>query len=295
MVRVTPLRSALHVAAACGASAVMADISAAQCRPPASSNEARLLAYYSAPVVMSPQLVPPGVGDAWVRLGGDVTYVPRPDPTLQRSGRCFMPKEESTHLTSILPRPRIVATLPHGLMLEASYLPPIQVAHAKANLLSGAASISRGVGVWLGGPLVGTARAHFTHGTIHGSITCPKKALQQIDASVPCYGTDPSYDAFKPDVWGLETILSRTMFGGRLGTYGGAGYNWLQPRFQAHFLEGTGTLDSTRIEVNLTRLALFAGAEWRARGRWSATAQVYAFPQDVALLRVGAVASVGGR
>jgi len=181
------------------------------------------------------------------------------------------------------------------VMVEASYLPPIQVAHAKANLLSGAASISHGVGAWLGGPVVGTVRAHFTHGTVHGSITCPKKALQQIDASAPCYGTAASYDTFRPNVWGGEAMLSRTMLGGRLGAYGGAGNNWLRPRFQAHFLEGTGTLDSTRIEVDLRRLALFAGAEWRARGRWSATAQVYAFPQDVALFRVGAVASVGGR
>jgi len=295
MLRVTPPRSALRIVAACGASAMMAGMAGAQCRPPKNSNEARLLAYYSAPVVMSPQIMPPGVTNARVTLGGEVTYVPRPDPTLQRSGRCFMPKEESTHLTSILPRPRIVATLPHGVMVELSYLPPFRVAHAKANLLSGAASISHDVGAWLGGPLVGTVRAHFTHGTVHGPITCPKKALQQIDASVPCYGTDPSYDAFKPDVWGLEAILSRTMLGGRLGTYGGAGYNWLQPRFQAHFLEGTGTLDSTRIEVDLTRLALFAGGEWRVRGRWSATAQLYAFPQDIALFRVGAAASVGGR
>ena len=289
------LRRALHVAAACGASAALARTAGAQCRPPKSSNEARLLAYYSAPVVMSPQIMPPGVTNAWVTLGGEVTYVPRPDPTLQRSGRCFMPKQESTHLTSILPRPRIVAALSHGVMVELSYLPPIRVSNARANLLSGAASVSHDVGAWLGGPMVGTVRAHFTHGTVRGPITCPKEFLQQIDASVPCYGTNPSYDTFRPNVWGAEAILSRTMLGGRLGAYGGAGNNWLQPRFRAHFLEGTGTLDNTRVETDLTRLALFAGGEWRVRSRWSATAQLYAFPQDIALFRVGATASVGGR
>jgi hypothetical protein len=288
-------RAGLRVAATLGASAAMVSTGAAQCRPPASSNEARLLAYYSAPVVLALQVMPLGAGSGRVGFSGDVTYIPPPDPTLRRSGRCFMPKEESTHLTSFLPRPRMVAWLPHQIMLEASYLPPIRVAGAKANLFSGAASVTHGLGVWLGGPLEGTVRAHVTHGSIRGSITCAKHALQQRDASAPCYGTTPSYDTFRPNLWGLETILSRSMLNGRLGIYGGAGTSWLKPRFQAHFQEGTGVLDSTRVEVDLQRYSLFTGGEWRVAGRWSATAQLYAFPEDVALFRVGVAANVGGR
>jgi hypothetical protein len=145
-------------------------------------------------------------------------------------------------------------------------------------------------------PTAGTYDYYCTvHGTVRGPITCPEKALQQVDASVPCYGDKASRDTFKPNVAGVDAILSRTMLSGQLGAYAGMGYNWLSPRFQAHFLEGTGVLDNTKIEVDLGRVALFSGAEYRVRGRWSATAQLYAFPQDVALFRVGAAASVGGR
>lgn len=295
MPRGAVVRTSFRLAATLGTSAAMARTAAAQCRPPASSNEARLLAYYSAPVVLAPQMMLAGAGAGRVSFAGDVTYIPSPDPTLQRSGRCFMAKEESTQLTSFLPRPRIVASLSNGVMLEASYLPPLRVAGAKANLFSGAVAYTHALGAWLGGPIAGTVRAHVTHGAIRGSITCAKHALQQMDASAPCYGAQTSYDTFRPNLWGLEAILSRTLLDGRLGVYGGAGHSWLRPRFQAHFQEGAGVLDSTRIEVNLARYALFAGGEWRVDRRWSATGQVYAFPQDVALFRVGAAASVGGR
>lgn len=267
----------------------------AQCRPPDDSNEARLLAYYSAPVVLAAQQLPVRQGAWAARISGDVTYIPPPDPTLRRSGRCFMPKEESTQLTSFLPRPRVSISFASGVMIEASYLPPVRVSGAKANLFSAAASMTHGIGAWLGGPVDGTVRAHVTHGAIRGSITCARHVLQQIDASAPCYGTRPSYDTFRPNLAGLEAMISRSMLAGRLGVYGGAGTSWLSPRFQAHFEEGTGTLDSTRVEVDLQRFSLFGGGEWRMARRWSATAQVYAFPQDVALIRVGAAASVGGR
>jgi hypothetical protein len=243
-------RALLRVAATLGATAISANAVTAQCRPPVNSNEARLLAYYSAPVVLAPQLValrPHG----WLSVSGDVTYIPHPDPTLQRSGRCFMPKEESTQLTSFLPRPRVTAFLSRGVMIEASYLPPLRVAGAKANLFSGAASVTHALGTWLGEPLAGTVRAHVTHGAIRGSITCAKRALQQQDASAPCYGATPSSDTFRPNLVGVEAMLSRTMLEGRLGVYGGAGRNWLRPRFQAHFQEGTGVLDSTRVEADL--------------------------------------------
>lgn len=295
MSRVAVSRRNLRVAVTLGASALLARAATAQCRPPANSNEARLLAYYSAPVVLAPQLMPLRQGAWSVRISGDVTYIPPPDPTLRRSGRCFMPKEESTHLTSFLPRPRVTVSFANGVMLEASYLPPLKVAGARANLFSASASLTHGVGAWLWGPVDGTLRAHVTHGAIRGSITCAKSALQQIDARVPCYGTKPSYDTFRPNLTGIEAVLSRTLRDGRLGVYGGAGSSWLRPRFQAHFEEGTGVLDSTRIVVDLHRYSLFGGGEWRVARRWSATAQVYAFPQDVALIRVGAAASVGGR
>jgi hypothetical protein len=266
-----------------------------QCLPPEDSNEARLLAYYEAPVIFSAQLTPGRMRPGGVSIAGDLTYIPKPDPALQRTGRCFTPKEESTQLSPVFPRPRLVVALPFGLAVEGSYLPPLKVAGAQANLFSGALSFSHGVGSPFGGPLTASVRAHTTRGWVRGAITCARRALQQRDATEPCYGTKPSRDTFRPNAWGVEGMLSRSFLAERLGVYGGAGVNWLEPRFQVGFTDGTGFVDRTRVEVDLTRAALFAGAEWRLRGVVSATAQLYAVPEDVALFRLGLAAGAGGR
>ena len=266
-----------------------------QCLPPEDSNEARLLAYYEAPMIFSTQLTPGRMRPGGIGIAGDVTYIPKPDPSLQRTGRCFTPKEESTQLSPVFPRPRLVVALPFGVTVEGSYLPPLRVAGAQANLLSGALSVSRGIGSRLGGPRTASLRAHGTRGWVRGAITCAKNALQQRDATEPCYGTRPSRDTFRPNAWGIEAMLSRTLLADRLGVYGGAGMNWLQPRFQVGFTDGSGFEDRTRVEVDLTRAALFAGAEWRLGGMVSATAQLYAVPEDVALFRLGLAAGTGGR
>lgn len=266
-----------------------------QCLPPEDSNEARLLAYYEAPIIFSPQLTPGRMRPGGFAIAGDLTYIPKPDPSLQRTSRCFTPKDESTQLSPVFPRPRLVVALPFGVTIEGSYLPPLTVAGAQANLLSGSVSLSRGAGRWLGGPVTASVRAHGTRGWVRGAITCAERALQQRDPSDPCYGTRPSRDSFRPNAWGLEAMLSRTMLADRLGVYGGAGMNWLRPRFQVGFTDGTGFVDRTRVEVDLTRATLFAGAEWRLRGMVSATAQLYAVPEDVALFRLGLAAGAGGR
>lgn len=266
-----------------------------QCLPPDDSNEARLLAYYEAPLTFSPQLTPGRMGAAGFGIAGDLTYIPSPDPALQRTGRCFTPKEESTQLSPVFPRPRLVVALPFGLTVEGSYLPPLKFGGAQANLVSGALSLSRGVGSWLGGPVTASFRAHATHGWVRGAITCAKSALQQRDASRPCYGTKPSLDTFRPNASGLEAMLSRTMLAERLGVYAGAGINRLAPRFQVGFTDATGFADRTRVEVDLTRTAVFAGADWRLRGMISATAQLYAVPEDVALFRLGLAAVTRNR
>lgn len=266
-----------------------------QCLPPEDSNEARLLAYYEAPIVFSPQLTPGRLRAGGFAIAGDLTYIPKPDPSLQRTGRCFTPKEESTQLSPVFPRPRLVVALPFGVTIEGSYLPPLKIAGAQANLLSGSVSLSQGVGSWLGGPVTASLRAHGTRGWVRGAITCAKSALQQQEPSDPCYGTRASRDTFRPNAWGVEALLSRTMLSDRVGVYGGAGMNWLRPRFQVGFTDGTGFVDRTRVEVDLTRAALFAGAEWRLRGMVSATAQLYAVPEDVTLFRLGLAAGAGGR
>ena len=82
------------------------------------------------------------------------------------------------------------------------------------------------------------------------------------------------------------------MRAGRLGLYAGGGITWLAPRFEVGFTDSRGLVDNTRIEVNLRRTAVFAGAAYRLTGSWSATAQLYSVPVDVTLFRIGATVDV---
>lgn len=265
---------------------------AAQCRPPESSNEAKLLAYYAAPIAFAPQGAPRPTRPWSLTVGGELTYIPRPDASLQHTGLCFTPKEESTQLSPVFPRPRIAIGLPFGVVVEASYLPPLKVAGAEANLFSGAVSLSRRIVDAGATPIVASVRAHVTRGWVRGAITCAKSALQTADSGRPCYGTSPSRDTFHPNMWGVEGMIGRAFAGGRADLYGGGGVNWLAPRFQVGFTSGTGYADRTRVEVDLRRPVWFAGGSWRVLGPWAATGQVYGVPADVTLFRLGLMGTV---
>ena len=274
------------VAATLAGAALAPRATLAQCRPPEGSNEAKLLAYYAAPIVFAPQ-GGPSVAKRPLTLGGELTYIPEPDPSLQRTGVCFTPKQESTQLSPVFPRPRLSIGLPYGVLVEASYLPPIKVADAEANLFSGAVSLSHALVETNGAPVVAAARVHVTHGWVRGAITCAKKALQTQDSSAPCYGSAPSRDTFHPDMWGIDGSIGRAFASGRLDLFAGGGVNWLAPRFRVGFTSGTGLVDNTLVEVDLRRAAWFAGGTWRLLHAWSATGQLYAVPGDVTLGRIG--------
>jgi hypothetical protein len=264
---------------------------AAQCRPPASSNEAKLLAYYAAPIVFAPQAAP-GQLRRSLTLGGELTYIPEPDPSLQHTGLCFTPKQESTQLSPVFPRPRLSLGLPYGALVEASWLPPVKVAGAEANMFSGALSLSRAIVRTEGAPIVAAARVHMTRGWVRGAITCAKSALQTRDSSAPCYGTAPSRDTFHPNMWGIDGSIGRAFHSDRLNLYGGGGVNWLAPRFRVGFTSGNGLVDNTPVEVDLRRVAWFAGGSWRVARQWAATGQVYGVPEDVTLFRLGVMGAL---
>jgi len=264
-------------------------IAGAQCRPGEDSNEAKLLAHYSAPITFAPQ-VGPGFARGHVVVGADLTYIPKPDPALERTGRCFMPKDESTQLSPVFPRPRLSIGLPLGMGLEIGYLPPVRVAGAKANLISGALSIARPIVGTGPQSIVASARVHATRGYVNGAITCSDDAIQQTDPNAACYGTKESNDTFRPNMWGIDGSIGRSFRDGRVGLYAGGGYTWLAPRFRVGFDQLDGFQDRTRVEVDLHRASVFGGATYRLAGIWSATAQVYSVPVDVTLFRLGATA-----
>jgi hypothetical protein len=261
---------------------------AAQCRVPKNSNEARLLAFYSMPIAFSPANAP-DLSPPWtLRIGAEGGLVPDPDSVIRQSGVCFTKKSEHTGLSSVFGRPRLTLKLPQGFALEASYLPPIKFGDAEPNLGSAALSWTKRIRMAPTGNATDVMlRAHGTFGQVRGPITCPEEALQQSDASEPCYGTEPSHDTFKPNMFAIEGVMSTAAWDGRLAFYGGAGANFLRPRFQVGFTDGTGAVDHTLVVVDLNRLALFAGGSLEVSPRIDLSVQAYGQHYDGVTFRVG--------
>jgi hypothetical protein len=248
------------------------------CRPPASSNEAKTLAIFAVPLAFGPALAPEAHPQFQVGLEG--TYLPKIDratatPTICQPGK----GPENTDLLLAIPRPRVEVPLPLGLALEASWIPPVRVDGVKANLFG--LSLARSVEL---GSLTGSVRAHGTFGSIYGPITCARSELAKPESE--CFNGTVSDDQLSPNIVGVDVALGQTMMGGRLRPYIGGGYNRLEPRFRVNFTNQFGTVDRTRVEVNLDRVAVFGGATLQVRDHYSATAEVYSAPTDATTLRL---------
>jgi hypothetical protein len=254
----------------------------AQCRVGKETNEAKLLAYYAAPLAFSPSGSLEQMNPGSVRLAFELTYIPEPDDDLRRTSICFLPKEENSQLSPVLPRPRVAMGLPGGLFLEGTYLPPVTVAEATPNMASIALGFVRRVGQALGVAL----RAHATVGRVRGPITCPEDILQLSDPDAACYGTSESSDTYRPNIAGVEAALT-WMGSERYAGYAGAGFSSMRPRFQVGFQPSNAPFDSTRVEVDLDRISLMVGGRMRISTSLGLTAELYAVPEDVALIRVG--------
>ncbi len=261
-------------------------VKAQDCHPSKGSNEANLLAFYSVPIAFSTQRTPVPDASARIGVGLDLAYVPKPDPDLRITTECFLPKDHTTHLTSVFPRPRIAARLPGGYLLEVSYLPPIRIANATAHVFSAAIGGTAMIFPAWSNQLTVAARLHGTIGTIRGAITCSRAALRPNDPGDPCFGTEPSEDTFHPNMLAAEAMLVRH-FANRGELYLGGGTTWLRPRFQVGFRDGFGGLEDTRLLVNLNRTNVFGGGALRIADRWLVTGQIYSAPADVTLARLG--------
>src|SRR5919206_305194 len=137
---------------------------AAQCRVASNSNEGKLLAFYTAPIVFSMATAPEVLRPASIRIGGEGEYIPKPDPAIERTGLCFTQKSEHTSLSPVFGRPRITVGGPFGFALEAAYLPPVTIARATPNLFSFAVSHSHQFA--FGPAASGTTVSVRLHGTL---------------------------------------------------------------------------------------------------------------------------------
>jgi hypothetical protein len=261
----------------------------AQCRVSAGSNEGKLLAFYTAPIVFSMATAPEVLGPAAIRIGAEVEYIPKPDRVIEQTGQCFTQKSEHTSLSPVFGRPRITVGGPFGLAFEAAYLPPVTIARARPNLFSFAVShahhfalgpVSNGMTLML--------RIHRSVGNVKGAITCPRSQLQQTTPSSPCYGTSPSKDTFHPDMFGGEVAAGFAPGVRGISFYGGAGVNRIDPHFQVGFTDLNGNVDKTQVELQkpVNRAAIFGGVTAVLRQILDIGAQVYSVPADATLFRL---------
>ena len=262
----------------------------AQCRPGPNSNEAKLLAFYSVPIAFS-ALDAPRRQSAWhLELQGEVSPVPTADPSIEHASECYTASsQQHSRLTRVFARPRLLLTLPLGFAIEASYIPPVQIGDAHPHLGSAALSETAALGGF--GPFRSSAlmlRAHGTIGHVTGPITCAQSSLQQVDPEAGCYGTRPSDDTFKPNMFGLEGVYGVTTRSGRFDLFAGSGVTWLRPRFEVGFTDLNGVTDNTQVEVDLTRLSLLGGATVNLPAFFAVTAEVYSGPKDVTTWRLAA-------
>lgn len=249
------------------------------CRPGKTSNEARTMAKFSVPLAFSGSAGPEDRAPWRIHAGLEVSYLPRVDDATATPTICRPDKTgpENTDLLFALPRPRLAVTLPAGFAVEGSWVPPVRVAEAKANLFGVALSRTTGIG-----RMRVALRGHATLGHVEGPITCDDAALQ--DAASPCYQGTRSNDAFSPNIVGIEARIGWTL-GGRVHPYLGAGFNHLGSRFRVNFTNRFGDVDRTRVAVDLNRGVLFAGATWTT-GRLAIGGEVYSAPADAVTARV---------
>lgn len=261
----------------------------AQCRVRTDSNEGKLLAFYTAPIVFSVATAPQEMSPGSIRIGAEGEYIPKPNPAIERTGACFTQKSEQTSLSPVFGRPRITVGGPFGFALEAAYLPPITIARAKPNLFNFAVSHFQHLA--LGPASTGTTlllRMHGTFGNVKGAITCPRSQLQQTSPTSPCYGTIPSKDTFHPQMFGGEIAAGFAPGSRGVSLYAGAGANRIDPRFQVGFTDANGNVDATQVELErpLVRATVFGGVTAVVRRIFDVGAQIYSVPSDVTLFRL---------
>jgi hypothetical protein len=138
---------------------------------------------------------------------------------------------------------------------DAGWIPPVRVEGVRSNVVGIGLSRSMALGAqWRLAP-----RVHAVIGRVRGSFTCNAEALQ--DPASECAGGTLSDDRWDPNILGAEATLSR--HGGRVVPHLGVGWSSLRPRFQVGFTNAGGELDQRRVEVDLQRVAVFAGVSAR--------------------------------
>lgn len=246
----------------------------ADCFPAKDSHEAQVFGIFSVPLAFGPAGAPATMEPWHLRIGLETSYLPNIDdstatPTVCRPGK----GPENVDFGPLLPRPRVSLGLPGGFGLEASYIPPVRVKGAKPSIFGVALRKTFA----LGGMTLGI-RGHATVGVIHAPIVCDDQAAK--DPVSECFNSEESNDEYHPNIFGGDASLGWSLGGGRFQPYLGAGFNLLHPRFRVNHTDQVNQVDRRRVEVDLQRAVLFAGASWYPGSRFAVSGQIYSAPTD---------------
>src|SRR5215212_5336434 len=194
------------------------------CFPSKDSHEAQLFAALAVPLAFSVLQAPDTTAPHRVGIGLEATYLPGISEEIRTPTTCRPGKgPENTDLLFAIPRPRISLSLPLGLMLEGSWIPPVRLNGVKANLI--AVSLQRGFPLRRSGAVI-ALRLHGTGGLIRAPVVCNDAALE--DPTSECFQGTRSDDRYHPNTFGAEAALSWAMVDGRVRPFLGGGVNVLQ-------------------------------------------------------------------
>lgn len=260
------------------------------CSPDTDSREADLFAHFSVPLAFSSAQAPWIFSPGSIQVGLEGTLLPDANDRIATPTTCRPGKgPENVNILAAFPRPRLAYALMNGVLLEASWTPPITLKGVKPNLWSFA--LSRVVPFNRHGALL-MGRIHATIGSITAPFTCPDEALE--DPVSECFDGTRSADKYSPNIFGVELGLGFPMAQGKFRPYFGTGYNILHPRFQVHFRNAIGDLDKRKVDVNLSRIALFGGATYAPSRDVMISGEAYSTPSDQVTARARVTLLFGG-
>lgn len=245
------------------------------CVPPKDSHEANTFAILSIPVAFTGAQAPAAAHG--ISIGLEFALLPAVSRANATPTSCRPDKgPENTNPIPGLIRPRVAVAV-HGFVFEASWIPPIQIDEVRANLvgLAIAHPLPLGHGWVLG------LRAHAVLGSMRAPVTCNDRALRDVTSE--CFGGTRSNDRWQPGVFGAEAVIGAGR--ANLRPHFGVGYTLLRPRFQVDFTNASGVTDHRQVNVDLQRVAIFAGVTARL-GSSTITAEAYSTPADAVTARV---------
>lgn len=269
---------------------IAARAGAQTCEPSTTSHEAKIFGNRSLALAFGRGAPVTDDKPGTVFAGVEFVALPPLSSTIATPTTC-RPGKGPENVNSLPGIARLTATmqLPGHFSLGMNWLPPVPLQDMTGNVFGAALGYSH----LLGGGLLVEGRAHGTVGYVTGPITCPEKELTNVNSE--CFGGTKSSDRFEPNIIGADFTISGAPTGKKYAWYGGVGYEQLSPRFQVHFLNQAGVLDTTRARVDLQRVTIFGGGSWTFGGRWRGSAELFATPDDGVTIRLVWAARLGKR